>query len=485
MSSSLFVRLMGAFAFVILVGIVVVALIANQTTTNEFQQFMFRGEMVQEQDLAAALARYYGERGSWEGAQELVARGGGGMMNGSGGIPRGGMMRGAGMNGMSSRVLVADASGRVVADSNGQLPGGLLDATTLAGGTPIVIDGKTVGTLIVAGDHMGAFFDPAAQDFLARVNRSLVLAGVIAGVLALALGFVLFRQITAPLNTLAQASEKIAAGDLSARATVSGSDEIARVARSFNAMASNLAASETARRNLLADIAHELRNPIGILSSHLEAMLDGVFPTDTEQLASLHEETLLLARLVDDVRELALADAGQLTLNRAPTDLRALVERTISAFEPQAQAAGISLVSALDDVPVVNVDAQRIEQTLRNLISNALRFTPVQGRVVVSLKNVVPPESVVPPNRAQRQVRVEVSDTGAGIAPEALPHLFERFFRAENTRLGAAKARTRAQGGTGLGLAIAKQWVEAHGGEIGVGSELGRGARFWFTVPLS
>lgn len=457
MRPGLFVRLMGAFAFVILVGIVVVAVIANQTTTNEFRQFMFRGEMVQEQDFVAELANFYRVNQSWTGVDDLFARNGG-MMNR-------GQMRGGGMAGMSNRILLADARGVIVADSSQQRIGEVLDPALAASGTPILVDGRTVGMLAIAGDQMNMPLEPAAQEFLTQINRSLLLAGLVAGVIALGLGFILFRQITAPLNTLAQASEKIAAGDLTARANVTGNDEIAQVARSFNAMADKLASSETSRRNMLADIAHELRNPIGIISSHLEAMMDGIFPTNSEQLASLHDETLLLARLVGDVRELALADAGQLVLNRAPTDIRALVERTTFAFQPQAVDAHITLLTRLSDVPLVNVDAQRIEQTLRNLLSNAIRFTPAQGSVTISLA------------RVKDDIRIEVTDTGSGISPEALPHVFERFWRAD-------KARTRAQGGTGLGLTIAKQWVEAHGGKIGVSSQLGQGTTFWFTIPV-
>lgn len=456
MRHGLFARLMGAFAFVILVGILVVAVIANQTTTNEFRQFMFRGEMVQADEFVAELANYYRVNGDWSGVAALFARNGG-MMNR-------GQMRG-GMAGLSNRILLADARGIIVADSSQLQVGEVLDASVRASGTPISVDGQTVGTLAIAGDHMSPTLDSSAQEFLSQVNRSLLVAGLVAGVIALGLGFMLFRQITAPLNTLAQASEKIAAGDLSARAKVTGNDEIAQVARSFNAMADKLSASETARRNMLADIAHELRNPIGIISSHLEAMIDGIFPTDREQLASLHDETLLLARLVGDVRELSLADAGQLVLNRTPTDMRALVERTVAAFEPQAQEANILLVARLSDVPPVNVDAQRIEQSLRNLLSNALRFTSAEGRITVSLTN------------EPHDVRIEVSDTGTGIAADALSHVFERFWRAD-------KARTRAQGGTGLGLTIAKQWVEAHGGKIRVSSQAGQGTTFWFTIPL-
>ena len=201
-------------------------------------------------------------------------------------------------------------------------------------------------------------------------------------------------------------------------------------------------------------------------------MLDGVFPTTPEQVASLHDETLLLTRLVDDLRDLALADAGQLSLHREVTDLCALVERTTDAFQAQAAEKQIALRYDLaENIPRVSVDAQRIEQVLRNLISNALRYTPAGAQVTVKLA------------RAGNAARVEVSDTGPGIPADAREHVFDRFWRGD-------KSRSRALGGSGLGLAIAKQWIEGHGGQIGVISHVGgatpqsSGTTFWFTLPL-
>ncbi len=449
--NSLFIRLMGAFAIIIVVGVVSVALIANQTTTSEFQQFMFRGQMVRAQDLANELAAYYRTRGNWFGVEPLLSDSSGGMM---------GTMMGSG------GLWLADANGTIVASSDNTLLGQSIAANERAESVPIQVDGQRVGILIANSQMMHGVTDTAAQDFLAQVNRSILLAGLAAAAIALVLGFLLFRQITAPLNALASASDKIAAGDLTARSPVSGDDEIARVGRSFNAMADQLARSETARQNMLADIAHELRNPIGVIQSHLEAMMDGVFPMDVEQVTSLHDETLLLARLVGDLRELALADAGQLTLNRAPTALRGLIERVVNAFQAQANEREIKLTASVPEyIPPLNIDAQRIEQVLRNLLSNALRYTPANGVVMVTA------------TQEKKLARVQVHDTGAGITPDALPHVFERFWRGD-------KARSRTQGSTGLGLAIAKQLVEAHGGEIGVESEPGKGTTFWFTLPI-
>ncbi len=450
MRNSLFLRLMGAFAIVILAGILVVTIIANQATTREFQSYTMPGESARLAGYAEGLAQYYQARGGWNGVSTALQSISGSMMGGHMGM---------------GTLWLADENGVVVASADNSRVGEKFSPGERDAAQPVVVNGKTVGLLLSIMPMMSAVTDAAGQAFLDRVNSSLVLAALAAGVIALALGFILFRQITAPLNALAVASDQIAAGDLAARAPVHGNDEIARVSRSFNAMADNLAQSETARRNMLADIAHELRNPIGVISSHLEAMMDGIFPADMENLASLHDETLLLSRLVGDLRELALADAGQLTLTRMPTDLRALIEHVAAAFQTQAAEQSILLTTNLMAVPVISLDAQRIEQVLRNLISNALRHTPNGGRVTVSLAY------------ENHFARVIVRDTGEGIAPDALPHVFERFWRGD-------KSRSRAQGNTGLGLAIAKQWVTAHGGQIGVESELGKGATFWFTLPL-
>jgi two-component system sensor histidine kinase BaeS len=459
MPKSLFFRLMGGFVLVIVVAMAVAYVIANQATTNEFRYFMFRGQMVGTQVLADELASYYQSRGSWEGVDALLARGAA-----SGNIMGGGMMSG-GMMGAS--LGLADAHGVLIAATDGSSVGRGLSSGELASGTPIRVNGQMVGTLFAPAVGTNAGSDPASLEFLNQVNRSLLLGGLAAAVIAVLLGSLLFRQITAPLGALAGASRRIAAGDLNARVQVRGEDEIASVGQAFNGMAGNLERSEAARRNMLADVAHELRNPLGVISSHLEAMLDGVFPANPEQIASLQDEILLLTRLVDDLRDLALADAGQLSLNRVRTDLRVLVERTANAFQTQATENHIRLVDELmTNSVLVNIDVQRIEQVLRNLLSNALRYTPADGTVKVRLSNL------------DGAARVEVTDSGPGIPEESLPDVFERFWRGD-------KARARARGGAGLGLSIARQWVQAHGGEIGVSSRVGQGTTFWFTLPLS
>jgi two-component system OmpR family sensor kinase/two-component system sensor histidine kinase BaeS len=269
---------------------------------------------------------------------------------------------------------------------------------------------------------------------------------------------------------------------------VQGADEIAEVAREFNTMADEIQRAEILRRNLMADIAHELRTPLTVLQGNLSAMLDGVYPLERAEIATLYDETRLLNRLVDDLRELALAEAGQLQLNLQATDVAAIIESTAASFAVAAEMQGVRLSIDAKNLPRANADPDRLAQVLRNLISNALRHTLNDGVVTVAGQS------------EQNKICVSVTDTGEGIAPEDLPHVFDRFYRGYDVssqgkaaynleyltpREDLSKSRARASGGTGLGLAIAKTQIEAMGGQIGVTSEPGRGARFWFTLPRS
>ena len=231
-------------------------------------------------------------------------------------------------------------------------------------------------------------------------------------------------------------------------------------------MTDNLAQVEKLRRNMVADVAHELRTPLSNVKGYLEAVGDGVVEPDAATIRSLTEEVNLLSRLVDDLQELALAEAGELKLNRGAVNISDIVERIVNAVRARAQAKGLSLSLAVSEgLPPVNVDAQRIGQVLRNLLDNAVAHTDGGGAIVVSAR------------RGGEWVEVSAADTGEGIPPADLPHIFERFYRVD-------KSRSRATGGTGLGLTIAKRLVEAHGGKIEVQSELGKGSRFIFTVPV-
>ena len=308
---------------------------------------------------------------------------------------------------------------------------------------------------------------PSEEDFLDRLRWSLLLAG---GVGALAAGLTALlagRYITRRLRAVAESAGAIAAGDLSRRVADVSNDELGELAAAFNRMAESLASQEEARQRLVADIAHELRTPLAVLQAEIEALQDGVTEATAERFASLHEEARLLARLVDDLRTLSLADSGQLSLQRREEDLAGIAERAAAAVAAQAKEKDVRLELAVQDsLPPVGVDSDRIAQVLRNLLSNALRHTQSGGRVALALR------------AEDGRAVVEVSDTGVGIPPEALPHVFDRFYRAD-------PSRSRATGGSGLGLAIARQLVRAHGGDIAVESAPRDGTTFRFWLPLS
>jgi two-component system, OmpR family, sensor histidine kinase BaeS len=234
------------------------------------------------------------------------------------------------------------------------------------------------------------------------------------------------------------------------------------LARAFNNMASRLHRTDEQRRELLADVTHELRTPLTVIQGNLEGMLDGVYPADEANLRSLLDETNVLSKLVEDLRTLALAESGALQLKREPTDLANLIHDTLSAFRPQAQAAGVTLgVDAAEDLSTLELDPGRMRQVLSNLLANALRYTPCGGQVRVAC------------TRTGNRLQLDVQDSGPGIPPDDLPHIFERFYKSTDS------------GGMGLGLAIAKHLVEAHGGTIRAESEMGKGTTIRIELPVS
>jgi signal transduction histidine kinase len=305
------------------------------------------------------------------------------------------------------------------------------------------------------------------QDFLATVTRSLLLAVLVGGGVAVVVAVLFTRGILRPIGALTVAARRMESGDLSQRVRVTSRDEIGQLGLAFNAMADGLARTEQLRRNMVADVAHELRTPLTNLRGYLEAMRDGVIEVRPETIESLYDEALLLSYLVDDMQDLAMYDAGRLALHRQSVDAVALVSAATLVARPQAAARGISLeVEPLAALPAVYADPKRIGQVLRNLLSNALTYTAPGGTVSVSLSAI------------HDGVRVAISDTGCGIAPEHLPNVFERFYRAD-------PSRARSTGGAGIGLALVKQFVAAHGGEVAVKSEVGQGSCFSFTLPAA
>jgi signal transduction histidine kinase len=329
------------------------------------------------------------------------------------------------------------------------------------------VGGDRVGTLEVAFAGPGS---QAGQQFLETVNRAILWAGLLAVVVALVLAVVLARYLTRPLRQLSMATQKLADGDLSQQVPVTSADELGELATNFNQMALALDSAEKQRQQLLADTAHDLRTPISVIQSHLEAMLDGVFPATPENLGVIHEETVLLGRLVNDVRTLSLAESGQLSLDLQALDLGAAAEQAVAAFQPLAELDGIALTLERESAGLVSADVSRIQQVFANLLANALRYAP-QGASES-------PAVTVRVRQAGDVVQVAIGDNGSGLSAEQQQHVFDRFWRSDS-------ARNRSNGGSGLGLAITRGIVVAHGGQIVVESKPGEGATFSFELPIA
>ena len=446
---SLWFRLTAAFILVAAAGVIIVSILANRATTLGFRHYLNQDIGARWSGIVEQLTSYYEQQGGWAEVEALLIAAGPERGQGSGSL------------------VLLDEDGQVVAQAGGRrsAPDTVEEADAAL---PLRSGGRQVGTLLVR--QPGAGSGGAGEQFLAQVNQAILWAGLAAVLLALFLGLFLARTLTKPLRRLTEATHEVAGGQLGLQVKNSAGGELGALSSSFNQMSLALESSEQQRRQMLADVAHELRTPLSISRGHLEAMLDGVFEITPDNLAVVHEETLLLGRLVEDLRTLSLAEAGQLTLDSQSVDLSELVSQTAAAFEPLAEAEGVQLVSDLPPQPVaVHADANRLRQVLGNLLSNALRHVP-EGQNG-------PPQVKLALSSELTTVQLRVSDNGPGLTPEAQEQIFNRFWRAD-------QARSRDQGGSGLGLAICRAIMEAHNGRIWVESTPGLGTTFIIELPI-
>jgi two-component system OmpR family sensor kinase/two-component system sensor histidine kinase BaeS len=460
----LWVKLLIGFGLVALVAVGVVGILAYQATTRQFRIYVSQGRQMRAERLAPEFAAYYARTGGWAGIADWMAS----LTDPLAAGQRQGFGRGRAAGWESDRLVLADARGEVLADSSGVLKGQRLSGAELAAGVPVLVGSTQVGTLLIPA--AGSIHESLEAEFLRQVNNWLLWAGLIAGGVAIVLGLVLARQLTAPLRTLTNATRHLAQEKFVSaqpeevpQVPIRSRDEIGELSQAFNQMAQSLADQERLRRNLMADIAHELRTPLSVIRSDLEALLDGVYEPTPETLASLHEETLLLGRLVDDLRALALAEAGELRLARQTTDLAELLDSVVESFDVQAEDQAQALLLEMPPhLPQVDVDPQRVRQIVANLVSNGLRHAPRGGRVIVAAGVI------------DGYIQISVIDDGPGVPADDLSHVFDRFWQGDRAPTGTS----------GLGLAIARELVQAHGGSIWAESTPGSGAAFRFTLPL-
>lgn len=355
-------------------------------------------------------------------------------------------------------------------------------------GLTFLLLGLTVATLLFLANHqMAGLFQQyvhthnmmttapndvmgmAEREFLASVHQSLNWVGAIILVCGFFASYALAKSITVPIRQLSNAVGEIEKGNLGKRVEVDSDTELGQLAVMFNRMSETLETNNRLRRRYLADIAHELKTPLAVIQGHLEGMLEGVIEPGKEQISSLYDETVHINRLIKDLRDLSLAEAGQLDLQKQLTDINQVIAKIVHMLAPLVDEKSITLQLNLKDTPQISVDVGRINQVLYNLLTNALRHTPKQGLISIHTATVR--------DSGRHWLKIEVSDNGEGIPEEDIPYVFNHFYRAD-------KSRDRKSGGSGIGLAIVAQLIEIHGGKVEVNSKRGSGSNFYIYLPV-
>jgi signal transduction histidine kinase len=446
---SLAFKLILGFLLISLVGVGLVAAFTRWATVNEFEQLMLDQA---EDDFVASVTAYYASQGSWQGVERLFKPQ----------PPSAAPSPGAPRPRQPPFTLV-DRRGIVLLADRPDTLGRRIPEDQLARGTELVVDGEVVGTVLPSGEALER--DALAERYLTRTLQASGYAALGATAAALLLGILLARTLTRPLRELTTATQAVAQGDLDQQVPVRSRDELGELADSFNQMSADLSQATALRRQMTADVAHDLRSPLTTVSGYVEALRDGVLKPTPERFELMYVETQHLKRLVEDLRTLSLADAGELPMDRQPVPPQILLDRLVAAYRHRAKEEDVSVKANIEPGSLdVRVDQDRMAQVLGNLVDNALRYTPPGGAITLGART----EGAV--------TLLTVQDTGAGIPPQDLPHVFDRFYRGDS-------ARPTDEGESGLGLAIAKSIVEAHGGTISVASAPGEGTTF--TIALS
>ncbi len=468
MIHNLNLRLLAAFTIVIIVTIGMAFFFTYQTTQNEIIGIGEKLEMNQDTRMQTTLSRYYQFFDDWTGIQIYIDQWG---------------------QLYERRIILADTDDVIVADSDDQLIGYTYDKNLMgnemaeipisASGQPLDIfvppnkpppgqsgsPPDTVGVLYVAHAEFPGISGTALEITYNSIGSYFIWGGLVAIGIAVLITFFLSRRILSPVKALINVSRQYGQGDFSKRIDNKDKGELGELASSFNIMADDLERIQRLRRNMVADVAHELRTPLSNLKGYLEAINDGVIKPDKAAIRSLDEEATTLSRLVADLQELSLADAGELRINKQSEDAIKVIRESIISSRAKAKAKGITLAADLPkQLPLVNIDVHWIKQVLGNLLDNSIEHTNKGGKITLTAAE------------QDKMVAISVTDTGEGIPAADLPLIFERFYRVD-------KSRARTTGGSGLGLTIAKRLVEAHGGTITATSEIGKGSCFTFTLP--
>ena len=440
-------RLITGFVLVLTLALVSVSLYVGVAAQEETERFQGDFDKLQADRLERLVSQFYSSRRNFAGLQTVIEQAG---------------------SLYGRRIQLRDLEGRLVADSHERFGVARSLPERHRQILPVLSRGNEIGSLlIVPSDIPEVAPNPAVSRLAASVNQSLLWAGLAAGAGGILLISIVSRRILAPIGVLTTAAQRLGRGDLSQRVPTSTRDEFGQLGRTFNSMAEGLESAEQQRRRLVADVAHELRTPLSNIRGYLEAVQDGLLQADKATIDIIYQQVLHLTRLVEDLRLLALAEAGALSMDLSPDSLEDVLRKAVEAIRPRAEAGGLTLsIQFSSELPLVPLDRTRIAQLMGNLLENAISHTPQGGSVTVSAE------------RIGDVARVTVADTGEGISADDLPQVFERFYRVD-------PSRARTTGGAGLGLTIVKQLVEAHGGVIRAESTQGKGSRFIFDLPLA
>ncbi|MEJ2596768.1 MAG: HAMP domain-containing sensor histidine kinase [Anaerolineales bacterium] len=465
MLKSLYWKLTLAFMLVAFTTAALVALFIRLTSANRLMQLVIEQ---QRSSLQQTLQSYYASNGSWVGVSQNWSQIQSLVLPTPAAPPQDHPPQdNHPPDGQDKRNFLglADAQGTVIVPVDHNYPAGSsLPPDILRAGTPISVDGQQVGTILTANEPPG--FNPQEAQFLQRTNEALIYAMLGALLVALAIGILLARTLTSPLQALTRAAQSITQGQLEQQVKVGASDEIGQLATAFNRMSQEVARVNQLRRQMTADIAHDLRTPLTVISGYVESMRDGDLKPTTERFALIYSEIERLQNLVGDLRMLSMADAGELSLNPQSISPKNLLERTSALFRNQAERQHVTIqVDAGDDLPNICVDEARMIQVLGNLISNALHYSSSDGTITLAAQ----------PSGDRLEIRVE--DMGIGIPADELPYIFNRFHRGD-------KSRHTETGETGLGLAIVKALVEAHGGSVLAESHPDEGTIIRLAFPI-
>ncbi len=448
---SLALKLTLAFLLIGLTGAVLVAVILQLRTRTAFNQFILSRE---EQNMVDTLTQYYEDHSGWEGVASSYR------------FIQNSPQQGPDFRRSQLRFTLIDLNHVILASLETDTVGHTLPASDFTHPIPIKVDTNTVGWLVQNTPPPQLVPNSPEDIFLASVNQATLISSLIAAALALALGGFLAFTMTRSLREMTVATDQIAHGNLGQQVKIRSKDELGTLAASFNKMSLDLAHATHIRRQMTADIAHDLRTPLSVINGYSEALSDGKLPGTPEIYSILHEETQHLNKLIDDLRTLSLADVGELSLTLQPTPPLAMLNRVVARHDLSSKQHDVSLeVEGGEGLPEVSVDPERMNQVFDNLVANAFRYTPRGGKIVLSAA------------ANGSKVMLRVSDDGKGIEPEALPHIFDRFFRGDPSRT--------QNGESGLGLAIARSIIEAQGGTIEVASIPEQGTTFTIWVPVA